>query len=211
MRRIACLSLLFAAVPCCGLFAQDALPGITLINITGRIIVKWRNEYPGITKTINIQRSYDSVKKFSTIGSVSNPGKKENEYIDARPPYAHMYYRVFVAFDGGSYIFSKVARAGITDGFSAYPSNYIYTGKENNIIVSLPEAETKKYLLKFFDESDKLLFVLNKLHDTKLVIEKVNFLHAGWFYFELYENGKLLEKNKFNIPAEDSLKRSSNR
>ena len=200
MRKILYLAIFFFTLPCCSLFAQDTLPRITMININGSVIIKWRNEFPAITKTINIQRSYDSVRNFSTIGSVPNPQKPENEYIDAKPPYARMYYRVFIAFEGGNYVFSKVAKPGISDSFSSYPSNYIYKGKENNIIVSLPEAETKKYLIKFFDDNNKLLFELNKLRDTRLVIEKVNFLHAGWFHFELYENGKLLEKNKFNIP-----------
>ncbi len=204
MRKILHLYLFLSAAPCCNIFAQHALPGIMLKNSNGKIIVKWRNEYPGVIKTINIQRSYDSLKNFTTIGEVMNPQKTENEYTDAKPPSNNMYYRIFIAFAGGNYVFSKVARPGRPDldNTSSYPSNYIYTGKENNVIVSLPYAETKKYLVKFFDDNNKLLFELNKLHDSKLIIEKVNFVHAGWFFFELYENGKLLEKNKINIPGE---------
>ena len=33
-------------------------------------------------------------------------------------------------------------------------------------------------------------------------MEKVNFLHAGWFYFNLYENNNLIEKSKFFIQKE---------
>ena len=83
-----------------------------------------------------------------------------------------------------------------------YPSRRIYTGKDNNIIISLPLAETKKYTIKFFDENETALFDLNKITETYLIIERVNFLHAGWFYFEVYENGKLIEKNKFQIAKE---------
>ena len=204
MHKILYLALFLSAVPCCTIFAQDALPDVTLKNSNGKIIIKWRNEYPATIKTINIQRSYDSLKNFITIGEVPSPQRTENEYTDAKPPYNNMYYRIFIAFAGGSYAFSKVARPGkpVLDNITSYPSSYIYTGKENNIIVLLPLAETKKYLVKFFDDNNKLLFEVNKLRDTKLIIEKVNFMHAGWFYFELYENGKLLEKNKFNISAE---------
>ena len=204
MQKILYLCLMLSAVPCCSIFAQDALPDIMLKNSSGKIIVKWRNEYTGVIKTINIQRSYDSLRNFTTIGEVANPQKTENEYIDLRPSSDNMYYRIFIAFAGGNYVFSKVARPGRPDpdNISSYPSNYIYTGKENNVIVSLPYAETKKYLVKFFDDNNKLLFELNKLHDTRLIIEKGNFMHAGWFFFELYENGKLLEKNKVNILGE---------
>ena len=56
-----------------------------------------------------------------------------------------------------------------------YPSNYIYTGKENNIIVALPGAGSKKYLVRFFNDNNKPIFELNKLFEQSLIIEKVNF------------------------------------
>jgi hypothetical protein len=64
--------------------------------------------------------------------------------------------------------------------------------------------------VKFYDENNSLLFVLNKLHETDLIVDKVNFAHAGWFYFEVYESGKLLEKNRFYIPNDEKAQSSSN-
>jgi hypothetical protein len=69
-------------------------------------------------------------------------------------------------------------------------------------VISLPDITTKKYAVKFFDEKEKFLFELKNITDDYLIIEKVNFLRAGWFQFNLYENGKLLEKNKFFIPKD---------
>ncbi len=83
-----------------------------------------------------------------------------------------------------------------------YPSRRIYTAKDNNIVMFLPDAETKKYLVKFFDENDNPVFELNKITEPYLILERVNFIHAGWFHFEIYENGKLIEKNKFQIAKE---------
>ena len=54
-------------------------------------------------------------------------------------------------------------------------------------------------VVKFYDENDQFLFELTKLKEEYLVVEKVNFVHAGWFHFEIFENGKSLEKNKFFI------------
>lgn len=229
--------------------AQDTLPGITVKNLNGQIIVSWVNNYRAPVTAINIQRSYDSIKNYTTIGSVLNPQNIENGYADVTPPYNKMYYRVFVSFEGGSYLFSKVVRPVkekpelpivedtlhpflVKDNWTAqplydpkqnnikiqpkpqlpvinnntdiitYPSRRIYTGKDNNIIIYLPEAETKRYTVKFFDENDVFLFDLNKITETYLIMERVNFLHAGWFHFEVYENGKLIEKNKFQIARE---------
>jgi hypothetical protein len=32
-----------------------------------------------------------------------------------------------------------------------------------------------------------------------LLLDKANFMQAGWYLFEIYEDGKLLEKNKLFI------------
>jgi hypothetical protein len=218
-----CFMITIAASPS---FAQDALPQITVKNISGKIIVSWLIDLAKSPKTIDIQRSYDSLKNYITIGSVLNPENRENGYADATPPYNNMYYRVFIAFEGGSYFFSKVARPGKGSFFATelstgdsialfhikpvtYNSSRIHPGKENNIIVHLQDAETKKYSVKFYDEDNKLLFVLNKLHETDLVIDKVNFVHAGWFYFEVFESGKFIEKNKFYIPKDEKIQQAS--
>lgn len=82
------------------------------------------------------------------------------------------------------------------------PSIYVFTQKDGNVSIRLPDADKSKYLIKFFEEDKQPLFELKDIKDPFLILDKVNFLHAGWFRFELYENGKLLEKNKFQIPKD---------
>ena len=273
--------------------AQEILPGITVKNFNGKIIISWRNQYPLEVKTINIQRSYDSLKNYSTIGSVLNPQNAENGFVDEAPPYNKMYYRVFISFEGGDYIFSDAARPvkelpppqpifvqeTVVDPFKkadllkqslkdnkkeaelksslandkkdrpvkgrnkkgskkdtqekepiasdgkqqepdpatatdpgrsiekddaiGYPSKRIYISRYNNVVINLANADYRKYTVRFFEEGDKFLFELNRIRENFLIIEKVNFLHAGWFYFELFENGKMIEKNKFYIPKDN--------
>ncbi len=217
--------------------AQKVLPDISVKDFNGKIIVSWQNAYKVPVTTINIQRSFDSTKNFTTIGSVLNPQNLENGYADDKPPYNKMYYRVFISFEGGSYLFSSTVRPvkdvpekdtttsdnlrypwqvdpfadssiqvppkkdsiKINEPVITYPSQRIYTARENNVVIHLPDAELKKYHIKFYDENDNFLFELTKLKEEYLIIEKVNFVHAGWFHFELLENGKLLEKNRFYI------------
>ena len=213
------------------LFAQDKpLPFIQVKNLNNKIVVSWINDYTKPITALNIQRSYDSLQNYTTIGSVLSPQSRENGFADANFPYNKMYYRVFVSFEGGSYIITASARpvkefyvadnalsekypwlvsnkdSGIVFPPSkpeiTYPSNTIFTAKDNNIIIHLVNAETKKYSVKFFDETEKFLFELTKLKEEYLIIEKVNFVHTGWFRFELYENGLLIENNKFQILKE---------
>lgn len=213
------------------LFAQDKpLPFIQVKNLNNKIVVSWINDYTKPITALNIQRSYDSLQNYTTIGSVLSPQSRENGFADANFPYNKMYYRVFVSFEGGSYIITASARP-VKEFYAAdnalsekypwlvsnkdsgiafppskpqitYPSNTIFTAKDNNIIIHLVNAETKKYSVKFFDETEKFLFELTKLKEEYLIIEKVNFVHAGWFRFELYENGLLIENNKFQILKE---------
>lgn len=261
------------------LFAQEILPGITVKNYNGKIIVSWRNQYPLEVKTINIQRSFDSTKNFTTIGSVLNPQNIENGFVDEAPPYNKMYYRLFISFDAGTYIFSDPARpvkelsqpspmitqdvtivplkaeevskepvkelkkeaivnndapiekkvkepvtkngkkdkktvqpkiaktdpVETDENAVSYPSKRIYAARDNNIIINLPHFESRKYVVKFFTEDDKPIFELNRIKEEYLIVEKMNFLRAGWFHFEIYENGKLIERNKFFIPKDGRL------
>ncbi|MEI9946700.1 MAG: hypothetical protein WDN26_21080 [Chitinophagaceae bacterium] len=81
------------------------------------------------------------------------------------------------------------------------PSKYVYTFKDGYIRITLPEDE-KKYNIKFFTAEDELLFELKDVKEKSFKIDKANFYHAGWFKFELYQDGELKEKNKFYLPKE---------
>jgi hypothetical protein len=207
---------------------QKPLPVIMVKNINNKIIVSWVNDYTKPITTLNIQRSYDSLKNYKTAGSVLSPQSRENGYADVNAPYNKMYYRIFVAFEGGTYAYSNIMRpikdttkynndtndkypwmrlSNRDSGFIeppgkptiTYPSSFIFTAKDNNIIIHLSETATRKYSVKFYDETEKFLFEIKRVKEDYLIIEKVNFVHTGWFSFEIYEDGELLEKNKFQI------------
>lgn len=82
------------------------------------------------------------------------------------------------------------------------PSKYIHSDKEGNVIVQIPVSSEHHYSVKFFEENNSFVFEIKQLKGPALIIDKVNFIHAGTFLFELYEDGKLKEKNKFVIPKD---------
>jgi hypothetical protein len=228
--------------------AQASLPDITVKSYGERIVVSWKNDYAKPISNISIQRSFDSLRNFSTIGTVLNPQNLENGYADDKAPYEKMYYRVFISFEGGNYAFSKIHRPekilaahdsltennyGIryfwqldpdTGEFGnnsirtvtatnpsdtlaipvkpapeviSYPSKRIYSVRESSVVLYLPEAPEHKYHVKFFDENNRMVFELTKLKEEYLILEKFNFMHSGWFHFELFDDGKLIEENRF--------------
>lgn len=236
--------LFFFLFSCKALLAQQTLPNISVNNVGGKIIVSWKNEYTVPVTNISIQRSYDSLNNFTSISSVLNPESKENGFADMDAPYNRMYYRLFIAFDGGAYIITTAQKPskdlsslidtaeGIKpwqlnplkdssiqlppDGTKPgkdkpevkkdnYPSERMYTYQDNSIIIRLSDASTRKYRILVFDDSDKQVMELTNLKDPVLILDKVNFPHAGWYHFEIYDNSGLVEKNRF-IVTKDSKK-----
>ena len=82
------------------------------------------------------------------------------------------------------------------------PSLYIFTNKSGDININIPNAKEKHYSIIFFDSDNKELFNIRHLKEPELIVDKENFLHGGWFGFSIYEDGKLLEKNKFFLQKE---------
>jgi hypothetical protein len=81
-------------------------------------------------------------------------------------------------------------------------SPYVFAARDGNISIALPDCKTKKYFVAFFEPDNTPVMEVKDIKDPMLIIDKSNFGHAGWFRFELYEDGKLKEKNKFLIPRE---------
>ena len=78
-------------------------------------------------------------------------------------------------------------------------SQYVFSTREGFINIKLPQAATKHYRIVFFEEDGRELFEVERVKEPLLVIDKANFIHSGWFLFDLYENGTLIERNKFYV------------
>jgi hypothetical protein len=211
-------------------YSQDTLPNFSVKNVgSNRCIVGWVNTY-GLVKQISIQRSFDSLKNFTTILSVTDPNARENGYADTKAPNDHMFYRLFVVLDKGQFFFSESKKAvwdtmkqqvtknivvdKLKDTASItvkpvtprkpefVPSFYVYTNHDGFVFINLPDADKKKYHIRFYEEDDSFLFEIKTIKETALTLDKTNFSHAGWFKFELYNEEKLVEKNKFYLARE---------
>ena len=91
----------------------------------------------------------------------------------------------------------------LTKQVPTYPSKFIFTDKDNNVIATLFDVKDNRYTIKFFLENHKLLFEIKNPPDDYFIIEKVNFIRAGWYLFELYNNDLLVEENKFYISGDE--------
>ncbi len=77
------------------------------------------------------------------------------------------------------------------------PSSYVFTNEKGYVSIHLPDVKQHHYRILFFEESGPEIFQIKTIRDPDLILDKASFIHAGWFNFELYEDEKLKEKNKF--------------
>lgn len=82
------------------------------------------------------------------------------------------------------------------------PSLNIFSNSKGSIELLFKEYKTRKYRVVFFDYNNKEIFRIKQINNSKLILDKSNFIKAGWYYFELYENEKLIEKNKFLVESD---------
>ena len=81
-------------------------------------------------------------------------------------------------------------------------SSLVFTGKDGNVNIALLDANKKKYAVKFYDQDNAMLLEIKEIRDQLLIVDKTNFVHAGWYRFELFEEGKIKEKNRLFIPKD---------
>ncbi|HVZ26646.1 MAG TPA: hypothetical protein VG842_11345 [Sediminibacterium sp.] len=79
------------------------------------------------------------------------------------------------------------------------PSPYVFTDKRGYLTLHLPLVRMHHYRIVFFDSDGSVLFEVKNPHESELILDKTDFVHAGWFRFELYEDEVLKERNRFYL------------
>lgn len=87
--------------------AQNPLPDFNIDNKgDGRVVISWQNPYSNLIQ-LAVQRSYDSLKRFSTVYSATSPELPQNGFSDKITPGVRVYYKIFYVMVGGTYYFSN--------------------------------------------------------------------------------------------------------
>lgn len=102
------LSLLFIPLFCClsAVAQRDTLPKFSAVKKkSGEIFISWASTFKSVSQ-INIQRSKDSLRNFSTVHSVPNPNVRSYIFLDKTAKNDSGYYRIFILFEGSNYVFT---------------------------------------------------------------------------------------------------------
>ncbi|HVU54314.1 MAG TPA: hypothetical protein VHD83_04630 [Puia sp.] len=80
-------------------------------------------------------------------------------------------------------------------------SKYVRREKNSSLTIVVP-ASRGRYKIRFFDQQEQFLFEIGYIRDSLLIVEKMNFRHAGLFQYELFKDNTLVEKNSFIIKTD---------
>lgn len=78
-------------------------------------------------------------------------------------------------------------------------SAFVFTNEKGYIRIVLPNFSKHKYKLVFFNEQGDEVLLIRHIKEDDLVLDKSNFRQNGWYYFELYQDDKVFDKNKIYI------------
>jgi len=105
------------------LSAQNHLPNFNIENKgDGRVVISWNNPYNNLIQ-LAVQRSFDSLKRFSTVYSATSPELPQNGFSDKIPAGVRVYYKMFYVMQGGTYYFSNSKPADVSAPIASIAAN----------------------------------------------------------------------------------------
>lgn len=186
------------------LSAQETLPNFKVKDLGKKgIQVSWLNPFKNCQQ-LSVQRSTDSIQ-FKTILHAQTPNMYDNGFIDKAPKERPLYYRIYYVLERGKFYFSTIQSIQtnqeviLSNAIKWKPSSYVFCNGKGTPTILLPAARKHLYKLVFKEETGTPIFEINALKETETYLDKANFVHTGWFLFDLYEDGQLKEQGRILI------------
>lgn len=281
--RILCTALLVSLLVHQDVDAQPVLPNFSVTRLSeDKVLIQWKNPDTSL-RQLSIQQSKDSLRGFQTLLTMPDPTPPENGTIINRPGAGKLFYRLYLMYPKGKFVFSivrspipvpppslkpvelielpnkepiastvqkpapykpgssaigtvppiehlvkpdSVARTrpelsplpkltpgtGIevkketalpTEPDQYIPSLTVYTHRDGYVFIQLPpECNLSSTQIRFFNDNRQALFELTHPPLRSFRIDKTNFYRSGWYWFEIWQKGKMTEANRFYLPLE---------
>jgi len=138
----------------------------------------------------------DKILAFLVTAILLTTVAKANDFLHSSARNSHI--------SGISTLYINVRNAKDTGWLSPseerIPSRYVRKERNSDLAIVVPVVRGK-YRIRFLDDRDQFLFEIRQIRDSLLIVEKVNFRHAGSFQYELYKDNALVERNTFIIKS----------
>ncbi|ANI89069.1 hypothetical protein A9P82_07065 [Arachidicoccus ginsenosidimutans] len=79
-------------------------------------------------------------------------------------------------------------------------SGYMYVNEDGSIVIHLPENDVYDYSMTIYQpDGNSVLYKISHFDSPEIILSKSSFMRAGFYPYELYKDGKLTERNRFQI------------
>jgi hypothetical protein len=75
----------------------------------------------------------------------------------------------------------------------------VFTDKKGYVNLRLAHPKFYRYIVRFYESTGKLAFEINAPKEDWLILEKSNFIHAGTFDYEVWQDGTLHDKGRITL------------
>lgn len=99
--------------------------------------------------------------------------------------------------------FNAIAAIGSTstNNNSLIPvSNYLFLSPDGNVVIRLADNKAYNYSMVIYQpDGNTVLYKIDRFPGPEITLSKSSFLHSGFYPYELFEDGKLKERSRFQI------------
>ena len=79
-------------------------------------------------------------------------------------------------------------------------SKFIYTNADSYIVLKFPEQDLASYSMIIYKmNGTSVLYKIPRFDQSELILSKSSFLHTGWYPYEIFKDGKLVERSRLEI------------
>ncbi len=75
----------------------------------------------------------------------------------------------------------------------------VFTDKKGYVNLRLAHPKFYRYIVRFYESTGKLAFEIIAPKEDWLILEKSNFIHAGTFDYEVWQDGMLHDKGRITL------------
>ncbi len=79
-------------------------------------------------------------------------------------------------------------------------SGYLFLNTNGSVVIRLPDNEVDGFSMTIYQlDGTSVLYKIQHFDNPEIILSKSSFLRAGFYPYELFEDGKLKERSKFQI------------
>lgn len=79
-------------------------------------------------------------------------------------------------------------------------SNYLFLNADGSLVIRIPDNKAYDYSMVIYQpEGNAVLYKIDRFPGSEIILSKSSFMRSGFYPYELFEDGKLKERSRFQI------------